>query len=500
MLKTALLSASLALIASAQDARTVIVNATAILGPNLTSVTYSGTAGDVNFLQTQDINGPWPIRPITNYTRAIDLSQPASRATGTTNNPGLFGGPGIPGNFNQNITPAQAAWAQQLEIYITPWGFLKGAVANNATLKSQRVSGKNYNVVTWMTPQKSPSGLSYTVNGYINPRTNLVERVETWLDNPVLGDMHVDAAYTDYKDMGGAKIPGRIVQKRGGWPFFEVTVTSGSADPANLTALMTPPAPAGGKGGAPKGGDGKGKGDGKAAAKGGGLPPPPSGPPSEKLAEGVYRIAGGYVSMAIEFKDYILVLEGGQPEARGVAVIAEAKRLIPNKPIRYVFNSHPHSDHSGGLSPFVAEGATIITHNNNKKFLEDAFGTPRTLLGDTLAKNSKKPKVEGVGDKRVLKDDTRSVEFHYVKNLGHSNGMLVAYLPKERILFQADFTINPGQPANGFVVTLADNVERLKLDFDRYIPVHAPNPDVPWTKADLMKAVEAARAAPAAKQ
>ena len=105
------------------------------------------------------------------------------------------------------------------------------------------------------------------------------------------------AAYTDYKDMGGAEIPGRIVQKRGGWPFFEVTVTSGSANPANLTVLMTPPAPAGGKGGAAKG-------DGKAASKGG-LPPPPG-------AAG----APGASSEKIEFKDYIVVLEGPQSDAR----------------------------------------------------------------------------------------------------------------------------------------------------------------------------------------
>jgi len=235
---------------------------------------------------------------------------------------------------------------------------------------------------------------------------------------------------------------------------------------------MTPPAPAAGKGGAA---------------------PAPQAPPavtSEKLADGVYRITGGYIAMAIEFKDYILVLEGPQSDARGVAIIAEAKRLIPDKPIRYVMNTHPHSDHSGGLGPFVAEGATIITHNNNKKFLEAAFAAPRTLAADTLGKSPRKPKVEGVKEKRVLRDAGRTVEFHHVQDLLHSDGMLIAYLPKERILFQADFTLPPaGQPANEFVVTLVNNIERLKLDFDRYVPVHASPGDVPWTKADLMKTV-----------
>ena len=69
-----------------------------------------------------------------------------------------------------------------------------------------------------------------------------------------------------------------------------------------------------------------------------------------------------------------------------LAYIAEAKKLIPNKPIRYVMNTHPHSDHTGGLPALVAEGATIVTQRNNEEFLEKALNTPRTLLNDTLAR------------------------------------------------------------------------------------------------------------------
>ncbi len=79
---------------------------------------------------------PPAITRITNYTRTIDLNQPASRAFGPTQPPQVPGAPApMPGNFNQNITPAQNNWTQQLEIWITPWGFLKGAAANNATMR-----------------------------------------------------------------------------------------------------------------------------------------------------------------------------------------------------------------------------------------------------------------------------------------------------------------------------------------------------------------------------
>src|SRR5206468_11113262 len=93
---------------------------------------------------------------------------------------------------------------------------------------------------------------------------------------------------------------------------------------------------------------------------------------------------GSYYWVIVEFKDYIMMLEAGQSEARALACITETKKLTPNKPIRYVMNTHPHSDHTGGLPAMVADGATIITQKNNEAFLEKALNTPRTLLNDTL--------------------------------------------------------------------------------------------------------------------
>jgi flavorubredoxin len=181
-----------------------------------------------------------------------------------------------------------------------------------------------------------------------------------------------------------------------------------------------------------------------------------------------------------------MMLEAGQSEARALAYIAETKKLIPNKPIRYVMNTHPHSDHTGGLPVLVAEGATIITQKNNQGFLEKALNTPRTLLNDTLAKNPKKAKIEAVVEKKVYSDGTRTVEMYHVAPVPHSNGLMIAYIAKEKILFQGDFTVTPGQPANDHVKALVPILEKLNLDFDRYINVHTSA--APQTKADVWKA------------
>ena len=128
-----------------------------------------------------------------------------------------------------------------------------------------------------------------------------------------------------------------------------------------------------------------------------------------------------------------------------------------------------------------------ITDDNNKFFVDAALGSPRTLVGDTLAKARKKPKVEGVIEKMVLRDETRTIELHHIAKLEHSDGMLIAYLPKERILFTADFDAPaPGERASSSIVTLAQNLERLAIDFDRHVPVHPAVPDRPMTRAELL--------------
>jgi glyoxylase-like metal-dependent hydrolase (beta-lactamase superfamily II) len=490
---------SLSATAMAQDAKAVIAAAQKAAG-NPGSITYSGDAKDVAFQQcganaaAMNCQGPHdPMRPITSYVRVIDLTAPASRHTGGTTNVGPGGSTAVvPGTFFQQVTSEQAdlsrPWAGSLEFYITPWGFLKGAAENNATASRRRVNGKNYTALTWSPSVKAPSGKNYVITGYLGD-DNLVAHVETWVGDNIMGDMHVLVTYSGWKDFGGVMAPSKIVQTRGGWPFFEVDVTAAKANPTDLASLA--PAPAGRAGGPGAGGPGAG-GPG-AGGPGGGAPPAPPAltVTTEKLGDGIYRFttgAGSYDSLIIDFRDYIMILEAGQNEARALAYIAEAKKLIPNKPIRYVMNTHAHADHTGGLPAMVAEGATIITHKNNETFFDRALNTPRTLLNDSLAKTPKKAKIEPVADKKVYTDGTRTVELYHIYPAPHSNGLLVAYFPKEKTLFQGDFSLPAaGQPANDHVKALVVALEKLNLDFERYINVHAPA--APQTKAELWKAV-----------
>ena len=474
-------AAALAAPAAAQNASSVVGTASKAMGvEGLNSIHYYGVGQQGSLGQNNNANMPWPLTPLNEYVRAIDFTQPASRATARTWAVSVITNRAAEGAFNQVVTPASTSWADQLEIWTTPWGFLKAAAANNATVRSRTLDGRRYQEVSFNAPVKSPGGQPYRVVGLINNQ-NLVERTQTWLDHSVFGDMLVETDFSLYRDTNGLKYPTRIVQKRAGWPVYDFQILGAHANPPNLQALMTPP-PAAGRGGGPAGAPPAG-GAGRGA---GATPPPPPAPYAEQLAPGVFRIgqkpaAGTYSALAVEFNDHIVLFEPGPASvARADAIIAETKRAIPNKPIRFGAISHHHIDHTGGLAAAVAEGITIVTPEVNRAFIMSAMSTPRTLAPDGLAKSGRKPQVQGFqGDKHVFTDGTRTFELHVIKGLPHADGLVVGYLPKERILIYADmFNLPaaaepvPNPPVRGTGV-LADNIERLGLTPERIVSVHA---------------------------
>ena len=465
------LAALVGLSASAQDARTVVANASKAIGVDaLKTVQYSATGSDFVLGQAPNPSAPWPRFTNKSYTRAINFETPASRVDRVRvqgENPPHGGGQQpLVGEQPQNqtvIVGAGTPWVQQLEIWMLPHGFLRAAAARNATAESKTMGGKKYTVVSFAGDNKAK------VNGYINDK-NQVERVETWIDNAFLGDTLFEAIYTDYKDVGGAQFPMHIVQKQGGFPIFDLTLTDVKANAAvNIQAPQ-------GRGGA-------------AAAA---APANPAAQ-SEKLGDGVYLITGGYAVIAVDFKDYIALIECGQSEPRALAVIEETKRLIPNKPIKYLINTHSHIDHSSGLRAFVAEGSTILTNQVNKSYLEKTLSQPHLLNPDKAQGAGKKPNVERMGDKKVLTDGTHTIELYHLQNFAHHDGMIVAYLPKEKVLLEADgynpqaTTATPPNPPSPYSLSLVDNIDRLKLDVQRIVPVHYPADNRVVTMAELRR-------------
>jgi glyoxylase-like metal-dependent hydrolase (beta-lactamase superfamily II) len=220
---------------------------------------------------------------------------------------------------------------------------------------------------------------------------------------------------------------------------------------------------------------------------------------TQKLADGVYYLTGGtHHSVAIEFKDFVALVEAPLNEQRSLAVIDAVYKAIPNKRIRYLVNTHHHFDHLGGIRTLFHEGATIVTHTSNRDFYKQEVLShePWTLEPDRLSLYPPTEFAEGyqfetVEMRRTLSDGTRNLDVYYVQGSPHSEGMLMVHLPKEKILIEAD-VFNPPAPGtappatpSAASVNLYDNVKAYNLDVSTIAPLHGQA--VPW--GDFLRAV-----------
>jgi glyoxylase-like metal-dependent hydrolase (beta-lactamase superfamily II) len=446
-------------LACSPSATSVLQSATETMG-DVTSIQYSGTGRLSALGQSHTPDAEWPATIVTSYTKTIDYANRSSREelTRIEQDPPIRGG-GAPfaGEQRQvNLVSGDSAWNQpgdapqpalaaaaerQLQIWLTPHGFLKAAAANNPTM----TESPEGNVISFTMGK-------FKVNGTIDGE-NRVTKTETWIPNTVLGDMWVETTYSGYQDFNGVQFPTAIVQKQGGYPVLDLTV-SGIQSNVEL-ALAVPDAV-------------------RTATA------PPVNVQSQRLGDGLWWIAGGsHHSVMAEFPDYLVVIEAPQNDARSMAVIAEAKRLAPNKPIRYLINTHHHFDHSGGVRAYVAEGATIITSEMNRAFYERAWSAPRTLEPDRLAQNPRNAEFLTVTDKHVLSEGAQTLEIYHRKDDNHNAGMLFVYFPRPRVLVEADdFTPPaPNAPpmpprAKGFTVDLYQHVQELRLNVTTIAPLH----------------------------
>lgn len=428
----------------------------------VTGITFSGTGHWFQFGQAPDVKSPWPRFEVKRYLADVDYTRPAARVQITriqADDPrrrrpapvtqwldqyvsGKLAWSLPPASLPQVATPQPAAVEErQAEILSTPQGFLKAALARRA---SSKPVGNGVEV------RFTVEG-KYQYIGIINA-ANDVEKISTWIDNPVLGDTLVETEFGKYKDFDGFRFPSEITRQQGGHPVLALHIDDARANPI---LDLTPP-------------------DNVAKTQ-----PAQVIVNADKLAEGVFHLTGGtHHSVAIEEKNYLILVEAPLNEARSQALLAKLGELFPGKPVKYLINTHVHFDHSGGLRTFVDAGATIITHKLNAPYYQHAWTAPRTLNPDALSRSKKPARFEVFSDKLVLGTGDRRVEIHEIARSGHNNGSALVYLPAEKILIEADaYTPTaagaplPASP-NPYSANLYDNIQRLKLEVDRIAALH----------------------------
>jgi len=439
------------------DAASALGGRNRILAVKTLVIEGEGTNGNLGQDMTMDAASQQFV--LSGYKRSVDVVNLRARTEQTrTPNFAYFQGPqaqkqvlGVDGDVGYNIAPNgnatrvsnAVAKDRRAEIYHHPLKIVRAALAPEAKLENPRTAG-NERVVDVTTSD----GLKFTLA--TDATTNLPTRVVSMTDNTNLGDVAIETSFADYVEVGGLKLPKRLTTKTDKYKTAEIRVTRQAID--GETGDLTAP---------------------QAAASAPAIAaPPPATVTAEELAKGVWFLGGqSHHSVLVEFADHLTLIEAPQNDTRALAVIAKAKSLRPEKPLTQVINTHHHFDHSGGIRAAVAEGLTVITHKANAAFYQDAVARPHTIVPDALAKAPKPLTVTPVDEELELKDATRTVNVYHVAGNPHADTMLMAYLPKEKILVEVD-AYSPGSAVQPYAANLKENISRRALKVDRVVPLH----------------------------
>jgi glyoxylase-like metal-dependent hydrolase (beta-lactamase superfamily II) len=342
-------------------------------------------------------------------------------------------------------------------------------VVLNAAERSSRIrylgtanfDGRKHSVISYANEDGTEISL------YVDDKTGLLSKFETLGTDSFAGDVVSESIFTGYRQENGRIVPAGRLDRRG----FEATAELKIVDVV-FNARLTD----------------------ENFKLPDGLRAPAASPPAQpatKYTDNIYTVnASGYNVLVVGFKDHVFVMEAPNGDNTSKQAIAEIKKLFPGKPIKYVAVTHHHDDHAGGIRTYIAEGATMIGLPGEKTFFEKVAKSVFTIDPDSLTRNPKPLKWESIDKgRRVLTDGTTTVELIDIGSGGHTDEMLVAYLPDEKMIFQGDLLNRPANndPAtiNDTTVHFANWLAGSKLSVERVIGVHGP----PSTIDELRKAV-----------
>jgi glyoxylase-like metal-dependent hydrolase (beta-lactamase superfamily II) len=438
-----------------EDAAEAMGGAEAVLAT--TSLVLEGTGQTYRTGQNTSPDADLPVYELHSYRKEMDLENHRWRVDQVRTGHFLTGNP----VENQTVIQAvdmdiaydvqadgtarrlggRAGVDRHAEFFHHPLSLVRAALTEGeATLGELRAAedGSEVDVTT--------QGMTFTLH---TDAAGLPTRIESMAYDPNYGDVEIATSFSNWQQSGDLMLPSTISQTLGKYKNGDFSVTSqpngtiqSLAAPADVASTPAPE-------------------------------PPPIEATSQQLAEGVWYIGPGYNSTLIEFPTYGLLVESPQNDARALATIAKARELLGEKPLRYVVNTHFHIDHSGGIRAAVAEGLTIITHQIHEAYFQEVVAAQHTIVQDHLAKNPKELQIQTVaGDGPMeMTEGNRTIQIYRLKDDVHADGMLMVYLPRERILIEAD-AFTPGARSSPFATNLLTQVQALGIRVDRIAAVH----------------------------
>jgi glyoxylase-like metal-dependent hydrolase (beta-lactamase superfamily II) len=350
-------------------------------------------------------------------------------------------------------------------------------------LNDLECDGKTCNLVSFVS-----NGDEFRI--YIDASTHLPIQTEILEDDPLEGDSSYMLRYGDWRKVFGVMLPFSLRTELNGRPLQEETIQSIFNNPDIATDVFAIPDAVR-----------REKTDAQPVASqwilrrvAGGVSYQDMGRPPEiqwvELAPGVHKIQGSsHATIVVEMKDYLVAVEGPLYEERTAPVIKSIKQKFPDKPIRYVIPTHHHLDHAGGIRAFMAEGAVVVVPFSAQSFYEKVARAPHMRRPDSLEVTKTVVTVEAFGGgTKIISDGTHSVEVHPLP-LPHAEDLVVVYLPKEKLLIEADHIsprdgqVRPGPRVDEFMPAL----DKLHLGIATIVGIHGDQAALQAARAAVKK-------------
>lgn len=211
----------------------------------------------------------------------------------------------------------------------------------------------------------------------------------------------------------------------------------------------------------------------------------------EALADGVYTVTGspelGYVSLAVEVDEGLVLLEPSLNHHRSAAVLTAIQTHFEGQPIYATVATHQHMDHFGGVRTFAGASDKLFVGAASVPFVHEVLESTHDLVPDGYGPDAD-VEVVAVNETATVGSGEHAFELLTLPT-DHSDDMLVAYFPAQRLLFVADifnggfvfgwegYTEETRAVLRERAVLLLDFVTAQGLQIDTIVGVHgSPSP------------------------
>jgi Metallo-beta-lactamase superfamily len=322
-----------------------------------------------------------------------------------------------------------------------------------------------------------------------DPATGLPSRVRSLDYDNIWGDVNYDVVYSNWRDLGGIKIPMNRKYELNGKMVTDVAFTEVQFNaPIDTSRLQIP-----------------------AEVRAGAAKPAPRNVPYQwvirrqfigtymdsdhvsydtqaskglrlqEVAPGVFQVQGGtHNSLVVEMSDHLIVMDAPVTDAQSMWLVGATRAQFPGKPIRFVVLTHHHMDHAGGLRGLLAEGGTLVVGQGAGAHFRRVLEAPMTRNSELQARSFHMNPILEVPESHVMSDSAGRQVIVYVMDNPHAKSMLMGWVPHARLGYVTDIW-SPGPPLpakpNPGLASVVNTVKRAGLQPERFAGGHGSTAD-----------------------